>query len=356
MKTSWHRISTILIILAASFLLAVSGTGAWCFAQTDECEALLDKTDNQLSAAKLPANCGKIINIGREVINWKYVEPSQELFIEMDSYTGPALAIWDAKGKFVQKIPTNTERNVLWGDHVSFKDDINFDGYKDLRVEIDSGPADIEIMSYDYWLFDPIAKKFKKDPFLSGIVNPELDKNKKIIVSAEGFINPCFFIPDCIGGSRRIYKFNGKAYQNLYDLGNLPKFEDYPVKKIIKGKPSSIDFDKNPQAKQFNETGGLGGAHKGLITSETAKGPNFAGHYRFMKWSGESKYVLVAIVDVSSGKIAYSPFKGDEANRPNFNPWTGLDYRVDSSLLVVNGKYYDWEPSFSTEIYVEGLK
>jgi hypothetical protein len=358
MKTNQHRISPVFIILAASSLWAVSGTGAWCFAQTDECAALLKKTDRQLSTFKLPSNCGERIHIGKEVKNWKYIAAYRELDPVNISYTGPALALWDENRKFVQKIPTtNMDLDIFFGkDSVSFNDDINFDGYKDLRVEMGHGPVDIEIVSYDYWIFDPVAKKFKKDPFLSGIVNPEFDNNKKIIVSAKGFLNLCFKDPDCIGGSTRTYKFNGKSYQNLYDLGNLPKFEDYPAKKTFKGKPASVDFDKNPQAKQFNKTGGPGGANKGLITGETAKGPNFAGHYRFMKWSCGSKCIAVAIVDVSSGEIAYSPFKGDEPNRPNFNPWTKLDYRVDSSLLVVNGKYYDWEPFFSTQIYVAGIK
>ena len=324
--------------------------------QDDICTVLANEPDSQLSAIKLPGNCGQNLDIGKDIKNWKYIPVFHEWDTE-DTYTGPALALWDENGKFVQKITeTFKQGSGSQAGGGSFDNDINFDGYKDLQVEICPGPVDIELATFDYWIFDPISKKFKKDPVLNNITNAEFDKDKKMITSGAGVLNACFGDPKCGPGWETTYKFNSSSgvYQELYRPDNLPKFEDFPAKEIYTGKPAEVNFQDHPLAKKFDETGGPGGAYQGLLTREAAKGPNFDGDYRLIKWSCGSSCVAVAIIDIPVGDIVYSSFT-DENNWPDFSPWEGLGYRVDSSLLVVSGRYYDWSP-FPSSILSIGFK
>jgi hypothetical protein len=107
-----------------------------------------------------------------------------------------------------------------------------------------------------------------------------------------------------------------------------------------------VDFSKNPHGKSFNETGGANGTSKGLIAGEVAKGPNFNGHYRIIDWSCGTMCTSVLIVDVKNGEIIYAPFTEDwkdSGDRPDFRPWKDLNYHANSSLMVVNGNFYDFE-------------
>jgi len=54
--------------------------------------------------------------------------------------------------------------------------DINFDGYKDLRIINTQGA---NVISFDYWIFDSSAKKFEKDPVLVNIPFAQFDKRKE---------------------------------------------------------------------------------------------------------------------------------------------------------------------------------
>jgi len=337
--------------------VAVDTSASQAKIQSDQCQDFLNKTDNELKLAKLPDDCGKIINVGNG-LKWKYIQSDYNWDIDNDPYTGPVLTIWDEQGKFVQKV-TETFENAwyFYAGGISFEDDINFDGYKDLKIMVNSGPgAGIEIVSYNYWIFNPATRKFKKDEVLAHIVNPKFNNDKKTIISGVGVGNRCFSDPTCIGGMEIIYKFNNRVWENAYNAVNLPKFEDFPAKEIYTGQPVAVYYENSPKMKEFDENGGASGGYKSLITDEVAKGPNFNNHYRLIDWSCGSSCRAAAIIDVSSGEIVYSPFIGDKNNRPNFDPWENLNYQVNSSLLVVNGEYYDWLPNLSSKIYVEGLQ
>jgi hypothetical protein len=98
------------------------------------------------------------------------------------------MEIFDGGGELVQKIPVgeidfssnDTAKIATSGDEINFAYDVNFDGYKDLRVLKILAASNI---IYDYWIFDPVLKKFKKDPILAEVSNPSFDKNKKVIDS-----------------------------------------------------------------------------------------------------------------------------------------------------------------------------
>jgi len=331
--------------------------------QDNTCVELLNLSDSQLKATKLPAECGKPIDIGKGFTNWKYVAASADLALDSykDEYTGPALALWDNKGKFIQKIVV-TFKQWPMGGGVDFDEDINFDGYKDLKIEIDPGPADIEIIGYSYWIFDPVLRIFHKDPGLEHVENPEFNKNQKLIYSKIAQNNSCFSDPDCKNGYETMYRFADGKWSKAFASATQPKFGDFPAKEIFTGKPAAVDFSGNPQAKKFNDTGGSSGAYRGLLTTETAKGPNFNGRYRLIKWSCGTNCQEVMIVDIKSGHIVYTPFTGDrnrDNSRPDFKPWKNLSFRADSSLMAVNGNYYDVDPDYMVLPYLiemSGLK
>lgn len=54
------------------------------------------------------------------------------------------------------------EDNVAYDSGLNLAEDINFDGYKDLRIINAQGA---NIASFDYWIFNPQAKKFEKMRF-----------------------------------------------------------------------------------------------------------------------------------------------------------------------------------------------
>jgi hypothetical protein len=311
--------------------------------EDEACTDLLKLPPGRLKKTRLPADCGKTLDIGNGFKNWKYVSFALDDLIEGE-FAEPTLALWDGNGKFIQKIVDASDGMLLY-IHGNFNDDVNYDGYKDLKIMISSGPVDVEIELYDYWIFNPKSKLFHKDPVLTHVENPVFDKNGKRIYSKVGQNNGCFYRPKC-SGWETVYHFADGKWRRGYRSGELPKFEDFPVKEIFTGKPAAVDFSKDAEAKKFNESGGANGDYKGLIAAESAKGPNFNGHYRIIDWNCGADCRSALIVDVATGVIAYSPF----IKQPNgiydpldLSPWKDLDCRINSSLMAVNGKYYDIE-------------
>jgi hypothetical protein len=101
-----------------------------------------------------------------------------------------------------------------------------------------------------------------------------------------------------------------------YDPRNLPKFEDFAVSDIYQGKPAEADLN-TPNAMNF----------KTRLVEGAAKGPNFAGHYTVVTWGCGTSCVVVSLVDAKTGAVTMLA---------NINPWAGLEYRLDSSLLIEN--------------------
>ena len=84
-------------------------------------------------------------------------------------------------------------------------------------------------------------------------------------------------------------------------------------------KPVKVDFDSMPELNSFHT----------VITEEAAKGPNFAGHFTFIKWGCGTSCLSYAIVDAISGKIVlYEPVI------ENLIP----SYAINSRILVFNEK------------------
>lgn len=98
--------------------------------------------------------------------------------------------------------------------------------------------------------------------------------------------------------------------------GPLPRYEDHSVKERFAGRPAVPDLKSAPGAKRF----------AAVIREGAEKGPDFAGHYTVVLWGCGSGCQSFVIVDAKSGAI-YAPRFGSES---------GVCYRPDSSLLIVD--------------------
>lgn len=97
-----------------------------------------------------------------------------------------------------------------------------------------------------------------------------------------------------------------------------PLFEDHPVSESERfdGDPAPVDLASDPIGPEF----------KTRLTEGAKNGPNFAGHFTVVEWGCGTMCAQFAIIDARTGQI-YSI------------PWgvqTGLEYRLDSTLLVLN--------------------
>ena len=138
------------------------------------------------------------------------------------------------------------------------------------------------------------------------------------------------------------------AFRSQAQKGAPPRFEDYAVTKIFKGKPARPVFASNPQARTFRTR----------LTEGAQKGPNFAGHYTIVTWGCGTGCEQMAVVDAQTGRV-YFP---KALSSLNYNlveniEDAGLKYRLNSRLLVLVGSpgeeaeaantvgtfYYKWE-------------
>jgi hypothetical protein len=108
-----------------------------------------------------------------------------------------------------------------------------------------------------------------------------------------------------------------------------PRFEEYPVTAVFHGKP----------AVPILATGQ--GGYRTRILEGAPKGPNFAGHFTIVELGCGSGCISFEMVDAVSGRLYPTkpfvglgiPYKGAAAGRE----YKGLEYRLDSSLLIADG-------------------
>jgi ankyrin repeat protein len=97
---------------------------------------------------------------------------------------------------------------------------------------------------------------------------------------------------------------------------NPPTFDDYPVDTVTLTKHAPIDFDSHPKAYTFRDA----------LKYGIKDGPNFAQHYTIATWGCGTTCQAFAIVDAYTGAVYF----------PEFVSAVGLDFRLDSNLLVVD--------------------
>ena len=131
------------------------------------------------------------------------------------------------------------------------------------------------------------------------------------------------------------------AFGSSAEAGQSPRFQDFAVTNIFKGKPAAVDLSGNPQARHYRTE----------LRRQAAEGPDFAGHYKIAIWGCGSSCAAFAIVDSQTGRVYFTPelpyvtWTGYEGT--NF----GLQYRIDSRLLVLHGSPEE-KPQIGTFYYV----
>ena len=149
------------------------------------------------------------------------------------------------------------------------------------------------------------------------------------------------------GSSLRSYGLTGDRLR-ASQQGAVPRYEDFPVAKIFKGKPARPVLS-SPEARTFRTR----------LKEGAAKGPNFAGHYTIVGWGCGSSCQQLAVVDAQTGRVYFSKTLPNAvyAMLPDTGEEPGLKYRLNSKLLVLVGWpgegdqpddlagifYYKWE-------------
>ena len=176
--------------------------------KNDECAPFFDQpTGQNANEVDLPITCG--LNIGKGFENWQFkIAAGRESNKQFEFET------YDNNNKLVQKIPVGdidyspniTTVNYIFYDDINFANDINFDGYKDLRVLKFMAASNI---IYDYWIFDLASKMYKKDAVLTDISNASFDSAKKTVAgySASG--------PDPSNWEIIEYEFTDGVYRKI---------------------------------------------------------------------------------------------------------------------------------------------
>jgi hypothetical protein len=121
----------------------------------------------------------------------------------------------------------------------------------------------------------------------------------------------------------------------------VPKFEDYPVADIFKGKPAPLqpltseEKAASPVILKAIETGSWPDKTKSRV-------PNFAGHYYVVEGPNAPDYAQVIIVDLVTGRIFQPPFAGKGGPSASYfsipaDPFnfSGMEFRLNSRLVVL---------------------
>lgn len=103
-----------------------------------------------------------------------------------------------------------------------------------------------------------------------------------------------------------------------------PRFEDYPVRTIYRGKNAPVMLDKD--ARTF----------KTRLREAAKQRPNFAGHYIVTAWGCGTGCAVGAIIDAKSGRVYWFPFpvEHDYEADEDFNP---VAFRLSSKLIIFSG-------------------
>ncbi len=122
---------------------------------------------------------------------------------------------------------------------------------------------------------------------------------------------------------------------NVFALENKPRFEDYFVAKIYKGKFAPLKYKDD----EFQDKIRLEWA----IENQEV---DFAGHYIATNWSCGMWCSINAFIDVKTGKVSWSPVS-TEVCLPHLENefvcdgnFTSVEYRIDSKLVVFFGFRY----------------
>jgi hypothetical protein len=92
-----------------------------------------------------------------------------------------------------------------------------------------------------------------------------------------------------------------------------PKFEDYAVAHVFRGKPPNVDLRSHPKAWTFRTR----------LREGNSRPPDFAGYYTLVSWGCGTACQENALIDARDGKVYFGPVTS-----------LGSRYRLTSRLLV----------------------
>ncbi|MCX6719911.1 MAG: hypothetical protein NTV36_02280 [Candidatus Staskawiczbacteria bacterium] len=125
-------------------------------------------------------------------------------------FTIDSVKIYDVKSSFLQELKIGKDEMATakfdsknYGHQIIIaNEDVNFDGYKDLSVEIGNGYGGVNFF-YNFYYFNPTTKKFVEVPELKSVCNPNVKYDQKQILSS---------CKDGPGYSDSIYQFGAAGY------------------------------------------------------------------------------------------------------------------------------------------------
>ena len=127
---------------------------------------------------------------------------------------------------------------------------------------------------------------------------------------------------------------------SLSEQKPMPRFQDFRVSQIFKGKTASVKLS-SPQARMFRT----------MLSVNAKGGVNFAGHYIVATWGCGSDCHSLAIIDARTGNVYFTPSLLSVLGQ-RYQEEDRLQFRKDSSLLIVAGSrneegsgryYYVWK-------------
>ena len=143
-----------------------------------------------------------------------------------------------------------------------------------------------------------------------------------------------------------------------------PDFKNYGANTKFTGSPAKPRFT-NPAELRVGRVPSRTDLHpdsvemyRQAVTLDAAKGPNFAGMFTIAQWSCGTGCSSMIVVNARTGRLyRQMPFSTLEIINPGSEDYGGLSYRIDSTLLIVDGCthvrqldsgcnriYYKWVP------------
>lgn len=99
-----------------------------------------------------------------------------------------------------------------------------------------------------------------------------------------------------------------------------PRFSDYTVKTVFKGKPARVDLSSSPGARYYRTR----------LREAADAGPNFAGYYAIGLWGCGSPCIRAGMVDLRTGRVTWPP-------NPEMLVFD-IAFRPDSRLVIINSR------------------
>jgi hypothetical protein len=124
--------------------------------------------------------------------------------------------------------------------------------------------------------------------------------------------------------------------------GESPRFEDYPVREVYRGRVAPVILDTK-RARMF----------RSKLREDSRQGTNFAGHYTVVFWGCGTGCAQVAVVDARTGRVYWPPLEyTDIPSAPEDAATPHPNFRPGSKLLVLTRARYDGQGSYTAYYYL----